>query len=352
MKKQLVTRISSDLKIERYKGESEAEFYSRLIYTVISCWIRYFILDKSNNDSDINKKSKNYIMARGKDLLKNYLDLFPECADYFLCKEKNNKKIAVEVDEAIKTIRERMLNSGEIYEINPNAYVGVPQYNKKKIYRNIEREIGIKKDEFTSIHVGITRIEKNKLYEESEKIESTKLINPDEFLNWLIKNSTWERFNDIDILDVFDPKSKKIPSQSWNLNKSMILEGDIYLARDKSMNHKWATRYFLLKIEDGNKYYISRINNILVKWKECRRIILALRKKYENSIKVQVKNLGSCKKLRLFAALPINEMMILKTYCWPSNNMYNPREYIVSNEIWEYIRDILISLYLEIEEVL
>lgn len=350
MKKQLITRIASDLNMEPYKEETESEFCSRLIYTAIVCWIRYFVIDKSNNDVDLNIKSKKYIMTRGKELLKNYLDLFPECKDYFLYKEKNNENIRLDMNEAIKTIRDRMLNAGEIIEINPNSYIGIPKYYQENIYKNVEREYGLNSEEFSSKHIGITRIKNNNYYVEEKK--NIDVINPIQFLEWIIENSKWEEFNTIEKLKIFNPESKKIPSKSWDLDKVNISKDNIYLVKEEDSKRKWETQYFLLKKENGLRYAISIINSTLVEWKEYRRLILALRKNRNNSAKVQVKDADNYKILKFFVGLPLKEQILIETYCWPRNNIYNTREYIVPIEIWEYIKEILKKIYIEIEEVL
>ena len=161
-----------------------------------------------------------------------------------------------------------------------------------------------------------------------------------------------EEFNTIEKLKIFNPESKKIPSKSWDLDKVNISKDNIYLVKEEDSKRKWETQYFLLKKENGLRYAISIINSTLVEWKEYRRLILALRKNRNNSAKVQVKDADNYKILKFFVGLPLKEQILIETYCWPRNNIYNTREYIVPIEIWEYIKEILKKIYIEIEEVL
>lgn len=346
MKKQIVQQMSVDLKIKRYPNEKIEDFYSRLLYSAISCWLRYVILDKSNNDADKERKSKKYVLARGIDILENYLALFPECFKYFCVKDEEE----VSVDEAIKCIRERMLNGGELLEINPNKYITLPTPLQKVVYNSILRKFGLTNNDFTSTCVGIARIEKNKeihIYENGLNIE-----NSIHFFDWLIKNAKWERFEHPENLKVFNSHSKNIPTFSWGEYQTNLLKDDYFLAKSDNPILYGEPQYYILKKDNYDKFFISKIDSILIDWLEYRRIILALRKKADNQMKAQVRDMGNCKILKLFGGLPLREQIIFETYCWPKENIYNRREYVVSNDIWDYIKTILETLCIAVEEVL
>lgn len=345
MQEQLIQQISNDLKITSYTNETKKEFYSRLLYTSVSCWLRYSIMDKSNNDADMEKKSKKYVLARGKDILDSYVEMFPECFDYFCIKDNH----VIHIEESIKCIRERMLNSGELLEIEENRYITLPNHYIKNISCSISREFGLSNIDFINKYVGIARILKSE--EVSFSDNSLNIVNPLDFFEWLIKNAKWEKINNPENFKIFDAYSKRIPTFSWVSCQINLLKDSYYLAKNDDLLQFGKTQYFLLK-NDNDKYYISKIESILVDWNEYRRVIFALRKRVDNKMIAQATNRGNCVILKLFCGLPLREQIILETYCWPKKNIFDTTEYVISIDIWGYIKDVLKTLCIDVEEVL
>jgi len=342
MKTEIINQISTDLKIKTYEGEPVYEYHSRILYTALAQWMRYSILDKTNNDMNGNIKSKKYILRRGMGILDNFISLYPMCYKYFYPEDGKG----IPKKRPIEELRKKMLNCGELLEINPKGYVTLPTNYQKPIFSGITREYGINNDA-SSLYIGVTKIIK----ETERKFIDLNIVDPNDYLNWLNSKSNWEVYKNPDDFSVFNPRLKRIPSNSWvKYVDYHIINDKVLLARRESRLNGMKFDYFLLKKDEAGNTYISRLNSILCDWKEERRIILALRNQLNNNIEAVVRDFGAVKILRLYTRLPLKEEIILDTFCWPRKDIFNKIEYTVSIEIWEYINEILKSINIVIKE--
>lgn len=336
MKKQLINSMQNDLNIIQYIGESNESYYSRLIYSAICDWIRYCILDKTNENFD-EIKSKQYIHIRCEEILLGLLKMFPECKNYFYNEEDTSGN-----KNPINILRTRMIENGELIDFFEG--VSLPKGMISSISKEYSRLLGISNSNY--IYTGITRIIK---YCEQDSIdyECDLSTNHAEYFLLLKESLKWENYDDVSILEVINPSLKKAPSYCWS-NSNFIDDNEVYLSRIKVSDYMYD--YFWLKKEE-NRFYISKINEHYQCFKEYRRFILWQRNQKDNAIHVEYKLLNNCVKVKMYAAIPYSEQKVMNTYGWPVNSIQNNMEYIVAKEIWSDIKDILNQLYFELLEV-
>lgn len=214
MKDQLIKNIRNDLKISQYDGEDRTNYYCRILYSAIAEWLKMSILDKTNENSKY--KSKLYLRLRGEEILKSFLQIFPECYDYFYKDSDSSTK------NPINIIREKMISNGELIETNegitlPSGKIHIPNSSYIRIvgvtYENV----------FSS---GITKL-KNEIYEiETKQVK----LNNENFFKTYFKKMKWDILSTFDDFEYINPKLNKPPYKCWQSVDS-LKEHTIHLSR-------------------------------------------------------------------------------------------------------------------------
>ena len=93
----------------------------------------------------------------------------------------------------------------------------------------------------------------------------------------------------------------------------------------------------MLKFENG-EIFICKLEELLAEGKEERRVILGLRKMYQNQMNALYEHKGSVILLNLFCRLPLREERILETYCWPERSFDDKLNYLVPIKVWDEIK--------------
>lgn len=315
----LLDEMAKDMKIYPYQGENSVLYTGRLVYSAIVHWIRYISQDYSSNE--VQGKSKAYVLKRTSDEIKAFISTFPEIEDWF-CQD------ADDIEEVVRDIRSKMLNAGELVEINSCEKVIIPEYCENVCGEGVVRVIGLNDSDFSLEHVGVTRIF---LDTKRESILASNQ-NVEHFFKWIYENAKWNECENISDFELFDSYSKKPPYQSWTDKKNKSQK--YHLGRLSLYNGMH--EYWLIKYDDGN-WYSAPISDILAKQKDERRLILALRKISGNSIEASYQYRGSAVILNLYCKLPVIEESYICTYCWPLRYALDRLDYVVPFKMWEQI---------------
>lgn len=325
MKDSLIEKMSRDLNIKKNNLEKDSEFYARLIYSALSEWLKVFTLDKVNED-DSELKSKHYLTARGKRLLMSFLELFPECNNYFFPDTQTNP---------LEIIRNNMLCSGDLIEVDDK--IGLPIKSDYKVVDNVIKVYGLSGEKLKSFGISKCKIGC------TDKELPVLKMNSVEMVSDLYKFAKWQKVEDLSDYEIFNFKMKQAVSKCWV--KDFHLKEDYFsLCRIKT----YGTKYFLLKLEYG-KFYVAHLNKVLEDFGEWRRIIHVLRYVNNNQIKAYVKLLKPYVELQVTSKLPKHEENILMTFCWPKRDIEDRFCFLVPLEVWGIIKEQLEYLAIKIE---
>ena len=319
----LLNVMQKDMHIYPYRDEQSDLYTCRIIYSALSHWIRCAILD---NSEEKKYKSKSYILNRGITQLKGFLEYFPNCHKWFITDES-------EIKDSVIAIRERMINSGELVIDCDNLGLWLPSQNIMDCFSGIDRVVGINSYD-GCYFTGLTRIKRNKKSIGKEYLKS--IINLDEYLRFFYESDNWVECSDIEKYEMFNPLSKDAPYKSWI--KTPIKSIKYHIGRLSLYNDYH--EYYLFKFENG-KWYNYKFNSEMIEGNEERRIILGLRKKYNNQIKVKYEHFDSVVLIHLKCRMPIFEESIIETYSWPLNNIEDKLNYVIPVIIWDNLKCIL-----------
>ncbi len=330
MNKNMVEMMQKDLHLFPYRDELSSYYAGRLVYSALGYWIRECIMDRTSESNDI--KSKAYILGRGKEVLKGFVECLPECKQWI---SSTDKEIEDRISEMVIDIRNKMIFGGELIELDNKMNVILPEGKMQPCASGIVRIFGLTSCAKKSQAIGITRIIED-VHAEGMNIDFCSVIDIDEYISRLYKKAKWSKANDISNYEIFNSAAKRAPYQSWedNLNKSRMF----HLIRLSLYND--LHEYYLLKFENG-EMYICKLNELLSEGKEERRVILGLRKMYENQMNALYEHKGSVILLKLFCRLPLREEHILETYCWPELSFDDKLNFVVPLKVWDEIKGLL-----------
>lgn len=334
----LLSVVASDTGIFPYQGEAEDLYKSRLIYSSVCEWMRY-----TTQDSMIEKKyskSKQYVLNRCSEILKAFLDCEPECKSWFF--ESDNDSII----NTVQTIRQKMIDSGELVEVGEKNYLSVPQYEEIMCALGYARIVGFGTAHQQKNNIGITRVIKVK--KGGNRFFNDNHFDIEEYIEWSYKKGQWSDILDLDKFEFFDMTSKKVPSQSWI--DQPIKSQERHLGRINLYNGYY--EYWLLKYRDG-QWYGRVMEEILHIFKEERRILLGLRKQNRNNMWADYEYKRTAIILHLHCRLPKREEILLDTFAWPLNNFNDKINYVISVKIWDSVKELLArDLGIDIKEKL
>lgn len=334
---ELVNVLSKDMGVSPYLGESSQNYKCRLIYSAICEWMRYATQDKYGDEN--SSKSKHYLLSRCTEILNGFLEYEPECRIWFEDEDSDEKTVA----NAIRSIREKMIRSGELVEVTEKKHLTVPRYNEINCALGYSRLYGFSEQPEQVSMVGITRIKQSNKNDSFEQLNHYDL---EKYLHWIFERGEWVVCDDIERFEFFDITSKRIPSQSW-IDKP-IKSFERHIARITLYNgyHE----YWVLKYLDG-KWYCRALETVMQEYKEERRILLGLKKIYGNTMKAEMEYKAPVILLRLFCRLPVKEEIILDTFAWPLTGYNDKVCYVVPYKLWDSIKEYLTDdLGIEIKE--
>lgn len=325
MNNELLSTMRRDMNIMRYDGEPQDYYVGRILYSALAQWMRYIVLDETTQNSD--RKSKTYVLTRMRKILNSMSDAVPLSKGWFF----TDKNSAVDVDELIRHLRDKMLAAGELMEVDEQRNLGLPQRKIEECVSGYLRVFGLSQDILKFQHVGITRVFQDPVVnEKQDKIAIIPEI--DGYLSWIFKTANWIECKNVETMEFFNPFSKKPSYQSWtsNMNKSENRQ----LARITL--YKGLHEYYLVKREK-DKVFSSSLVETLSDYKEERRILLGLRKSVNNSMNARYVVKEPVVILKLYCGLPLREQAYLDTYCWPLNCMEDKYNFVVPKFIWNYV---------------
>lgn len=332
--KQLIEDIAYDLKIQKYPSEKIEQYYSRIVYSAISLWMKYIILDHMIHKDEAEIKTKNYHYRRSMDILKEYLNLFPDIA-YWMYPARDKDPIHV--------LRNRLIAAGEINEVDLSGSITIAKKKIIPITIDISRLIEISTPSTEFKYVGITKIVNMK----NNHNQSLDLDNSLDIVKEFMNINFYHQIPRIETrYEIFNPLKKHKYETHWVPNGRF--DSDIHLIRKENQQVKYWD--YVLVLNRSDVLYQYPLNKELVKQGFHYRLILGLRQLHENPLVAEYKIVEDIVDLHLEYNLPRYEETLLLTYSWPKNNILDRWSFIVPLEIWDIVSEMLKKIGYKLKE--
>lgn len=330
---ELLTAMSEDMGIERFRGETEDSFIYRLFYSALGQWCLR-IAQYSVNDVIGTTKHNHTIVLN--ELLERYSELFPTVAEKFI---KLNRQISFSVH-----IR-------KVYE--ETGYLLTDESNRNRL-ANYGRSISIGS---TALFFGIS----NKPHSVNglgvfDNLTSYNVSTSEFFirdcLSWeeyfQLQFDTidfYERDIALDELEFFNPLSRSVPSQSWEKD----MKTDCSVAR-KSESGPF---YRVMRFADGSLQFADELiepqSDKFTSY-EFRRLYFAIKAHYKNPLKAYVTTQDAVySKIKIRGHLPNREYYYLLLLSWPVNNAFNKNSFLMKNDFILEITTLLTNIGISVK---
>jgi hypothetical protein len=331
----LLTAMSTDMNIDRYRGESEDSFIYRLCYSALGQWCLRVAQSSSGKIAGTTKQNQTILLN---ELMSRYSELFPSVVKRYFDTSNQKSNFPVHIRRVYEETgylltddnnRNRLANYGRSISIGTAAlFFGIPgiaysvnglgAFTNSTAYSVSAREFLIRDD----------------------------LTWEEYFQSQFDVIDFYDRDINFDELEFFDPLSSNIPSQSW----SRQMETQCSVAR-KSETGPF---YRVMRTEDASLQFanepVEQQNDSLTSY-EFRRLFYALKAHYNKPLKATIsKQDEEFSKIRIGGHLPNREYYYLLLLSWPINNIYDKANFMLRNNFIPEVTSALTNIGIEIKE--
>lgn len=341
----ILNAMQKDLKLRSYLNEEEGHYQARIIYSAMSFWLKMITLDTSFDDQRATSTiSKIHLTTRGTRILEEFLSIYPLAQAWYQPLNENNPPI--------QTLVTRLVECGQLLDIEKNYHIGLPVYREIPIGNQLQYTEGLKghfNHGYSSglswliytPHVTLTSYDELPyFFKTSDAVEYTDTFYDE--LRW--QETTCK--NDRQYFDVTCPNNL---SACWK-NTHNLKDGDVTLGRHY-IEQIQGYSYFAVKCM-GDSIYTYPLAPYFKERFEVRRILYGLRAKANNPVKMKITRYSTDDlfEIRLYSKLPKKEESILLALGWPKTNIDDLNTLLFDKSLLAYIRYLFINLHIEIEE--
>jgi len=328
----LLLTMASDMKIDRYRGETEESFVYRLCYSALGQWCLHTAMSSSGNITGTTKHNQTIVLN---DLLIQFSELFPFISDKFINIKNQQANFPVHIRRVYEETgylltdsnnRNQIANYGRSIPIGNTAlFFGIP---------NVTHGIN---------GLGVFTCPTEYMVSAKEFLIRDELTYEEYFQSRFDPIDFYDRDIDLDELEFFNPRSNNVPSQSWGKR----LETNFTLARKSEtgpfyrvMREEATIQFADEHVEQQNDSFTSH---------EYRRLSFALKAHYKKPLKATIiKKDEGYSKIRLRGHLPNREYYYLLLLSWPENNAFDKVNFLIKNTLLQEATDVLVNIGIEI----
>lgn len=333
MRNEILVAMASDMKITKFESESDAQHIQRVLYSALACWVKAATLDRDMSEPDALGASKKHIKEKCTQILEAIIDRFPEAREYFYPEDTPYDSVSV--------VQNRLVQNGDIINIGFDTNMALAPPSVIPLNHKTVQVIG----DFFGNGIFYSGISALRTSTDNINRENTDIaIWLQDYCNsawWelgTITNNSIEYFN-------FNLRARN-NNNCWQpapvdfLHKIRFLRINI---------NKRMYEYYIEK-EKGGSIFHHKIDPVMVKMKEHRRIMLALRKIANNAPVVKLMSYKDHIKLNLWIHLPLKELSFLESYGWPVRHINDLLEWKIPLCLREDVNVILANLGITVEK--
>jgi len=327
----LLETMSADMKIRRFHNETPDSFVYRLCYSALGQWCLSIGRNKIGANVGTSKHNQTIVLN---ELLKRYIELFPTVADRFI-----DPNQPFNVSYAIR----RTYEETGYFITDENNQNSLADYGRSIKFGDQSLIFGLPQRVCAINGLGV--------FSEATAYEVT-------LTDFLIRDNLdpmkyfdaqfdpidfYERDIDLQELEIFNPLSNSVPSQSW----------DKQMATEYSMARRFETGpfYKVMRTPTGVMFAdvpIEVQNDNFTSY-EYRRLYFAMKRVYGNPLRVRITKLDEFySRIRLGGHLPNREYYLMLLLSWPERSAFDKVNFIIKNSLLEPTKIVLENIGLRI----
>lgn len=323
---ELLTAMSSDMGINRFRGEPDDSFIYRLCYSALGLWCLHIAQNSSDRMEGTTKHNQTIVIN---ELLRRYAELFPGIADKFT--DANNPRVNLPVHirrvyeeigylQTDKNNRNRLANFGRNIRVG-NTFLFICLPNKAYNVNGL----GV----FTSPTTPSSSTR--------EFLIRDELTCEEYFQERYDITNFYERDIAADELQFFNPLSASAPSRSW----SAKMVTDCSIARKSELG----PYYRVIGESETSLLFADEViepqSDSLTSY-EYRRLYFAIKAHYNNPLNAWIiKQDEEYSELRIGGHLPNREYYYLLLISWPLKHAFDKVNFLIRNDFIPEVTDTL-----------
>lgn len=328
----LLTAMSSDMGINRYRGETEDSFVYRLCYSALGQWCLRIAQNSSDGVVGTTKHNQTIVLN---DLMVRFSELFPSITDKF--SNTSNQQTSFPVH-----IRRVYEETGYLVTDN-NNHDRIANYGRSIAFGNTALFFGIPNAAYTVNGLGVFSNSTTYKVSAKEFLIRDDLTCEEYFKSRFDLIDFYDRDIDITELEFFNPHSYNVPSQSWGKQ----LEFDFTLSRKTELG----PFYRVIRASDALQFAdepVEQQNDSFTSY-EYRRLYFALKAHSGKPLKAIVTKYDEMySKISIGGHLPNREYYFLLLLSWPEKNAFDKVNFIIRNDLLKEVTTTLTSIGIKI----
>ncbi len=331
---ELLTTMSNDMNIQKYRNETNESFVFRLCYSALGQWCLSTATNIIGETVGTTKHNQTIVLN---ELVSRFTEMFPNIADRFI--DTNNQQTNFSV-----SIRRVYEETGYLLTDSDN-HNRIANYGRSIQIGNKYLFFGIPDIIYEVNGLGIFAKPTDYVVDLKDFLIRDSLSSEAFFKTRFDPIDFYERDIDLSDLEFFNPKSNNVPSKSWSRKQ----ETNCTIARKTDTG----PFYRIMKIVDETLFAddpVEQQNEGFTSY-EYRRLNFALKVHYGNPLKATVTKLDELySKIRLGGQLPNREYYLMLLLSWPEHNAFDKVNFIIRNDLLFVVTDVLTNIGIEIKE--
>ena len=329
----LLNQMANDLNINKFHGECNEIYTTRVLYSAFSLWLKTICLDGVTVESQSSQSiSKHYHHKRGEFILNNLLDFFPDRKTWFYNEDD---------DPPVNFMRERLIRSVDILEINDDSRLYLHKTESSPANSNLSKVFGLPNKNF-DFFSGISMMQKQDNYPTAQSIETMEKFYIEYIRNICFTKDEWLKDK-----QYFDPfiRTNTI-YQSWIETPPQC---DLYVSR---IRDGIGNAVYFWEKSVGQTSYSCRINEFIIESGILNKVLFYMRYIHNNPIYVEIEQKTDSFVLRRSVKnFYGEEETFIQQFGWPQKSLYDLLNWSFPICFYDDILNILKNLFLSIKEV-
>lgn len=329
----LLSAMSTDMGISRFRNETEDSFAYRLCYSALGQWCLWTAQNSTAGITGTTKHNQTILLN---DLIVRFSEMFPFANEKFV--DNNNQRVSLPVH-----IRRVYEETGYLLTDDNNRNQ-LAKYGRCIQIGNTALFFGLQKAAYSVNGLGLFASPTEFKVSAKEFMIRDDLTCEEYFQQRFDPVDFYDRDIELSELEFFNPQSYKVPSQSWG--KQLVT--DCTIARKT----EFGPFYRVMRASDVIQFAdeaLEQQNDSLTSY-EYRRLYFALKAHYGQSLKATIVKYDDLySKIRIGGHLPNREYYYLLLLSWPENNAFDRINFIIRNELLQEVTTVLKSIGIEIK---
>lgn len=333
MNNALLKAMSSDMRILRYQNESDEAFTYRLCYSALGQWCLNIGCNNSGDRIGTTKHNQTIVLN---ELLTRYLELFPAVSDRFF--DTSNQLNSVSV-----FIRRIYEETGYLLT-DENNHNRLANFGRSIDMGNESLFFGLPSDIYAVNGLGVFAAPTTYTVDAKDFLIRDNLTCEEYFQARFDQIDFYERDIDLQELEIFNPLSNRVPSQSWCKD----------MTTDCSVVRRFETGpfYRIMRTSSGILFADEpvEIQTDSFTSHEYRRLYFAMKRHYGKPLSIRITKLDdNYSKIQVGGHLPNREYYLMLLLSWPERSAFDKVSFIMKNNLLEYALTVLENIGLKVK---